>query len=134
MNTHCMFGLMGFAVCVACRSCLTVQGGVLGQSVMNISLVGALLLIISSVNRVVVTGASDGVHRYGPNCLYLSSFFFAWFPAYGQEGHWYLGDRCHAHNGVQRRYRNSRHVSEEWLNGWCGGDLLLDLTTGILSV
>ena len=42
----------------------------MGQSVAGLS-GGSLLLMISTINRAVATGAGDGVHRYGPNFLYL---------------------------------------------------------------
>lgn len=61
---------MSFAFCIACRSFLQVQGGVLGQSVMGLA-GGGLLLMMSVINRAVAQGAGDGVHRYGPNFLYL---------------------------------------------------------------
>lgn len=70
VNSHFLFGLMSFAFCVACRGFLQVQGGVLGQSMMGLA-GGALLMMVSVVNRAVARGAGDGVHRYGPNVLYL---------------------------------------------------------------
>jgi len=70
VNTHFLFGLMSFALCVAIRAFLQVGGGVLGQCVAGLA-GGALLMMVSVMNRAVAHGAGDGVHRYGPNLLYL---------------------------------------------------------------
>lgn len=70
VNTHFMFGLLCFAFCVACKAFFIVQGGILGQSMLGLS-GGALLLMLSSINRAIATGAGDGIHRYGPNSLFL---------------------------------------------------------------
>jgi len=70
VNAHFFFGLMSFALCVAIRAFLQVQGGVLGQCVVGLS-GGAFLMMVSVVNRAIAHGAGDGVNRYGPNILYL---------------------------------------------------------------
>lgn len=70
VNSHFLFGLLSYAFCIACRGFLQVQGGALGQSMMGFA-GGALLMIVSVVNRAVSYGAGDGVHRYGANILGL---------------------------------------------------------------
>ena len=63
VNAHFVFGMLGFAYMLACRTFLRYDGGRMGTGMAGLAFSG-LLLMISIVNRGISSGSGNGL-RYG---------------------------------------------------------------------
>jgi hypothetical protein len=68
-NAHFVFGMLGFAYMLGCRTYLRYDGGRMGTGIAGLAVSG-LLLMISIVNRGVSNGSGTGL-RYGRHIGYL---------------------------------------------------------------